>query len=121
MEDPRLARLKRMAPYRRRRERECSISDLVESTRKNAARVQSRTGEFVEAWERLVPRELSVACRMGQFRGGSITILVNSSPAKYELDALLRSGLEARLRQEYNGPLTRVRTKLVAAGSDDDS
>ncbi len=121
MTDPRLARLRRMAPYRRRRERDCTISDLVDSTRKAASRTQARAGAFVETWERLVPAPLSGACRLGQMRGGSITILVESSSVKYELDGLLRSGLEARLRQEYDGPLTRVRTRLVAAEPDAES
>ena len=54
-----------------------------------------------------------MACRLGEFRGGMITILVESSSAKYQLDNLLRSGLEVRLRSEYPGPLTRVRTRLA--------
>ena len=113
MNDPRLARLRRLAPYRRRQERECSITDLVESTQKSARRTQSRSGAFTEVWERLVPTEISNDCRLGEFRGGVITILVESSSAKYQLDNLLRSGLEVELRRDYPGPLTRVKTRLA--------
>lgn len=121
MNDPRLARLRRLAPYRRRRDRDCTISDLVDSTRKTARKTQTRTGAFTEAWERLVPEELSMACRLGEFRGGVITILVESSSAKYQLDNLLRSGLEVDLRREYPGPLTRVKTRLAPKSAPDRS
>ena len=113
MNDPRLARLRRLAPYRRRQDRECSITNLVESTQKSARRTQSRSGAFTEIWERLVPAEISNACRLGEFRGGVITILVESSSAKYQLDNLLRSSLEVELRRDYPGPLTRVKTRLA--------
>ena len=119
--DPRLARLRRMAPYRRRRDRDCTISDLVEATQKSARKTQSRSGAFTEVWERLVPAEVSSACRLGEFRGGVITILVESSSAKYQLDNLLRSGLEVELRRDYSGPLTRVKTRLSPSTPSDGS
>ena len=62
-----------------------------------------------------------MACRLGEFRGGVITILVESSSAKYQLDNLLRSGLEVDLRREYPGPLTRVKTRLAPKSAPDRS
>ena len=118
MTDPRLARLRRIAPYRRKWDPETSISGLVESTKKVAKRNEGRLSTFTEAWDRHVPEQLSRACRFGEMRGGTITVLVESSPAKYELDRLLKSGLEAELRRSYSGPLSRIRTKLSPAPDD---
>ena len=118
MQDPRLARLARIAPYRRRRDFNPSIGEIVESTRKRAARDEKRFSSFSEAWERLVPSEILACSRLGGTRGSTITIEVESSSAKYELDRLLRTGLEDNLRRLYTGPLTRIRTRL---GSPDQS
>ncbi|HAW95445.1 MAG: hypothetical protein CMJ33_03615 [Phycisphaerae bacterium] len=115
MTDPRLARLRRIAPYRRKWDPDTSISGLVESTKKVAKRNEGRLATLTEAWDRLVPEQLTSACRFGEVRGGTITILVESSPAKYELDRLLKSGLEAELRRAYSGPLSRIRTRLSPA------
>ena len=113
MTDSRLARLARIAPYRRRREREPSITKIVEDTLKKARRDEKRIGSFAEAWEALVPEELLRACTIGSVRGSKITIEVDSSSAKFELDRLLRGGLQVELRRLYTGPLTEVRTKLA--------
>ena len=112
MQDPRLARLARLAPYRRRRDFDPSIDGILDSTVKKAKRDEKRFSSFSEAWAQLVPAEILSCSRLAGSRGSSITIEVDSSSAKYELDRLLRTGLEADLRRLYNGPLTKVRTKL---------
>lgn len=113
MTDPRLTRLARIAPYRRRREPEASIQKIVETTLRKARRDEKRMGSFAEAWEALVPATLLGACTIGAVRGSKITIEVDSSAAKFEIDRLLRSGLQVELRRLYAGPLTDVRTKLA--------
>ena len=112
MRDPRLARLARIAPYRKRREFDPSIESILDTTRKKARRDEKRLASFTEAWEMLVPPDVLASCRLAGARGSTITIEVDSSPAKYELDRLLRNGLEANLRRLYTGPLTKIRTRL---------
>lgn len=119
MQDPRLARLARIAPYRRRRDFDPSIGAMLDSTKKQAKRDEKRFSSFSQAWEQLVPAEILACSRLSSTRGTTITIEVDSSPAKYELDRLLRTGLETSLRQLYNGPLTRIRTKLGAPDQPD--
>jgi hypothetical protein len=117
MTDPRLARLARIAPFRRRRDRDPSITKMVEETLRKARRDEKRIGSFAEAWERLVPEEIVRSCTIGSVRGSKVTVQVNSSSAKFELDRLLRSGLMVELRRLYSGPLTEVRTKLGSPGT----
>ncbi|MCH2145030.1 MAG: DUF721 domain-containing protein [Phycisphaerales bacterium] len=119
MQDPRLARLARIAPYRRRRDFNPSIGEIIESTKKKAVRDEKRFSSFSQAWEQLVPAEILACSRLSSTRGTTITIEVDSSPAKYELDRLLRTGLEANLRRLYSGPLTRIKTKLGATDQSD--
>lgn len=119
MRDPRLARLARLAPYRGRREFDPTIDSILESTKKRARRDEKRLASFTEAWERLVPPEILASCRLVGARGSTITVEVDSSPAKYELDRLLRNGLEANLRRLYTGPLVNVRTRLGAPDQPD--
>ena len=119
MRDPRLARLARLAPYRGRREFDPSIDALLDSTRKRAKRDEKRLATFTEAWERLVPPNVLACCRLLGARGSTVTVEVDSSPAKYELDRLLRTGLEAKLRQLYTGPLVKIRTRLGAPDQSD--
>lgn len=112
MKDPRLARLARIAPYRRLREVDASIGKLVKDTKKRAQRDEKRYSSFTEAWQQLVPAELLACSRLAGTRGATITVEVDSSAAKYELDRLLRTGLETNLRSLYRGPLSRIRTRL---------
>ena len=112
MKDPRLARLARLAPYRRLHSFDHSIKSLVQNTKKRVQRDEKRFSSFSEAWEQLVPANLLAASRLASSRGSTITIEVDSSAAKYELDRLLRTGLETNLRSLYTGPLTRIKTRL---------
>lgn len=119
MRDPRLDRLARIAPYRGRREYDPSINSFLETTKKRAKRDEKRLASFTEAWERLVPPEVLASCRLVGARGSTVTVEVDSSPAKYELDRLLRTGLQANLRRLYTGPLINVRTRLGAPDQSD--
>lgn len=85
---------------------------MVEETLRKARRDEKRIGSFAEAWEKLVPEKLLSSCTIAAVRGSKVTVKVDSSSAKFELDRLLRSGLEVELRRLYSGPLTAVRTKL---------
>ena len=112
--DARFARLRRIAPSRRLPTRDVSITGLIAAAEKDARRAQRRLGSFSECWAALVPENIRADCQLGDIRGGAVTILVGSSAAKFELDRLLRAGLEAQLRSNFDGPLTRVKTKLAA-------
>ncbi len=70
---------------------------------------------IVAAWEEQVPPELSRHCRLESLRRGVLRVAVDSSEHLYELDRLLREGLEATLQRAHRGGLRRV--QLVLRGT----
>jgi hypothetical protein len=59
-----------------------------------------RTRKFAgigEVWDTLLPPELNEHCCLDSFRGGTLTVLVDSSPHLYRLKQLLLDGLQKKL------------------------
>lgn len=94
------------------REKEVSISSLVSATGKTAERINRKLGRLIGLWEELVPEGLAFRSRLASLRGGVLQVEVDSSAVGYELDRLLRCGLEAELRARFSGTLTRVRLSV---------
>lgn len=103
----------RLRAARVRPARDLSIASLINATHKRAADVQRRLGELIEIWEALVPEELSSHTRLTALRGSVLHVAVDSSPIAFELDRLLREGLDVALRQRYRRTLTRVKVTLA--------
>ncbi len=82
--------------------------------RREIERTYRRTGGFGKLWIELVPPELAATTNLQGYARGVLTVSVCDAAAKYELDRLLRSGLEQELRQR--APSTLRRVKLVLAG-----
>ena len=98
--------------YRRRRERETSIHDLVAQARQTAKRDEKRLGSLVRLWEECIPPALAARTALNGLRRGVLHVRVDSAATGFELDRVLRSGAEAQLRAAYRGTLLRVRTKI---------
>jgi hypothetical protein len=75
-------------------------------------RTHRRLGEFIDLWERTVPPRLAAQTTVTGIRAGTAHVLVESSAALYELDRLLREGVEQTLRSQYRGTLIRVRLRI---------
>jgi len=72
-------------------------------------RTGARLGEFIDAWEDLLPARLRNETRVSNYRAGTVHVTVSSSGPLYEIDRLLREGLEADLRRRVKGTLAKVR------------
>lgn len=68
-------------------------------------------GELASVWDEVVPEEYRDHTALESFSRGTLTVLVDSSPHRYQLETLLRSGLLRLLTQRFSGALNRV--KLV--------
>lgn len=73
-----------------------------------------RTGGFGKLWSDIVPGELGAASTIQSYARGVLTVAVNDAAAMYEIDRLLRSGLEQQLRER--APSTLKRVKLILTG-----
>jgi hypothetical protein len=107
--------------HRARPQRETSIAPIVGAWARNATRVQRRLGELIALWEELLPAEVASRTAVTGLRGGTLQVNVDSAAAMYELDRLLRGGLEQSLRERWRGSLMRVRVRLGPLGPDENA
>lgn len=88
------------------------VSGLVASVRQTVSRTDHRLGQLMDLWLVLVPESLAEQTRLTAYRGGRLYVDVESAAARFELDRLLRNGLEATLRQRFTGTLSGVRLRI---------
>lgn len=104
-------RIQQAQRYKARRERDVSMRAAIESTMESSTRMQRRMGTLLDLWCDLVPEELARHTAIVSLKRGVLQVEVDSAPAGFELDRLLRSGLEPELRRRFNGTLSRVKVK----------
>ena len=104
--------IEQLRKHRQRRDRDLSIAPLIGAMDGDARRTQRRLGALIDLWSQLVPGELEKHSRVVGVRGGVVAVQCDSSSTKYELDRLLRQGLEQELRKRYPSTLTKIRLSL---------
>lgn len=109
-------RIRRLAGWRARPDRGREVAGDLAGVARDLKRLERTIGAATDAWARLAPPALQSCASVETFRGGTLTLRVDSSGAGFEIDRALRSGLEANLRMAVPG-LVRVRTR-VGAGPD---
>ena len=107
-----LQRLERLRQRRTRSEADPSIGRVVSGVAERAARTQRRLGALTDVWESLVPAEIVARTRLTSLRGGVARVVVDSASTAYELDRMLRGGLEQQLRRRFRGTLMRIRISI---------
>jgi len=108
-----LQKVERLRGLRNRPQRDLSIDAIIRSTAETAEKTQKRLGSVIDLWEQVVPAGLVSRTRIDHLRGGTLHVSVDSSSTAYELDRLLREGLERDLRSQYRGTLMRVRVRVA--------
>ncbi len=66
-------------------------------------------GELARVWDEIVPDEFREHTALESFSRGTLTVLVDSAPHRYQLETLLRAGLLRLLTQQFSGALNRVK------------
>lgn len=108
--DPDQRRLDRLRHWRNWRDPDLSLGFLQKAFKRDVERPYKQLGELAQLWEQLLPRELATHTRLDSFSRGVLRVTVDSSPRLYELDRLLRAGLQRQLVQHQTGTkLQRVR------------
>lgn len=119
MTHPALQRIGQLQAWRGRRPFDPSIAGFVSAVADGAQRTQRRLGELAELWQELLPPEIANQTALAGLRGGVLQVTADSSAVSFELDRLLRGGVEADLRRRYRGTLVRIRIRVeqIAAGA----
>jgi len=106
--------VERLRQWRNRPAPEVAVGPIVEGLEKQLAKGHKQFGKVVELWLELVPEELASKTRLASLSRGVLTVEVPDSVAMYELDRLLRSGVERELRERCKAPVRSVRVKVAA-------
>eukprot|EP00919_Chromeraceae_sp_WS-2016_P041310 GHVR01098492.1.p1 GENE.GHVR01098492.1~~GHVR01098492.1.p1 ORF type:complete len:161 (-),score=10.03 GHVR01098492.1:295-777(-) len=93
-------------------ERNLTITATVDQYRREASKSRRGMGNFVDAWEAVVPAEIAATSRVRGVRGGIARIGVVDSATSYEIDQQLRGGMLAELRLAFGGTLRRVKLEI---------
>jgi hypothetical protein len=104
-------RLQRLRGFRNRPEPDLTLGFLARQFKHEVAKPHKQLGALAEAWMRLTPMELLPFTRLDGYGRGTLRVSVTDSAKLYELDRLLREGMQQRLAVESKTPTLR-RVKL---------
>ena len=107
-----LDQLKTMCRYKGRRVFDQSIAQVVNRVEDRATDTRRRLGKVIDVWDRVVPEEVGGRTKITALRAGVLYVRVESSSMRFELDRLLRGGLEDELRRSFHGSLRRVKVTV---------
>ncbi len=114
--------LNRLRQWRNRSDPDYSLRFLEKQFDRDVARPHKQLGKLVGLWQELVPEALLKHTRLEGLSRGTLRIAVDSSPHLYELNQLLRGGLEREMirRQPGNTSLRRIRLRVAETTFADD-
>ena len=104
--DP-VSRLDELCRRRRGVEADHSLAFLKDDFARRVTRPFKQLESFVGVWQSLVPPALIEHTRLEGLSRGVLRVAVDSSAHLYELDMLLRQGLERRMIRQHKGPAFR--------------
>jgi hypothetical protein len=105
--DPQSDSLKRLRQWRTRPEPDLGMGFLKKLVKNQIEKPYKQLALIVEAWQSLVPAELEPHTRLEGLTRGTLRVVVDSSPRLYQLDRLLRGGLEQNLIMANRGQAFR--------------
>lgn len=111
-------RLERLRGFRNKPETDLSLGFLKDAFKREVERPYKQLAAITEVWARLVPEPLARHARLESLQRGVLRVAVSSSAHLYELDRLLRDGLQQRLIIEHRGPAIRKVQLHVAEFND---
>lgn len=79
---------------------------------KTLARDGKRMGGVVDGWEACAPKALQECVRISGYARGVLSVVIDSAPARFELDRAMRGGLETQLRTVIGPGFVRLRATI---------
>ena len=65
--------------------------------------------QLAEVWDEVVPESIRDHTALEGFQRGTLTVLVDSAPHRFQLKTLLAGGLMKHLQSRFSGALDKVR------------
>lgn len=111
--DPHEDHVRNLRRWREGEERDLSLEFIGDHVKKKIARPHKQVGQLAALWTQHVPAHLLERTALASMTRGVLTVHVADSAALYELDRLLRAGLERTIKA--SAPTTLRRIKLTVA------
>jgi len=108
-----LRQLERLRRWRNGRPTgDLSLSYMPDWVKRQVVQPHVQLGRVVKVWQDLIPGRLCDRTALVSLSRGVLTVHVTDSPTMYELDRLLRGGLERRIKTSCRAKITRIKLKL---------
>jgi len=104
-----LEQLLQLRQLRQRKERDHTIAPAIVSISEQIRTSDRKLTQLVELWRELVPEHLQHHATPTRVHSGVLHVEVDCAATAYEVDRLMRGGVEQTLRSRYNGTLLRVK------------
>lgn len=112
--DPVQDHLDRLRESRSLPKRDLSLGFLSEQFKRDVAKPYKQLGDLAELWGQLVPGRLVERSRLIGLSRGVLHVEVDNAAAHFEIDRLMRGGLQKQLIEGHKGPAFRkVQIKVV--------
>ncbi|MHC4993590.1 MAG: DciA family protein [Planctomycetota bacterium] len=111
--------LENLRQWRNRKPRDLTLGYLKKYVARKYTRPLSQMGPFAELWQEALPPRLHRRTALVALHNGVLTIHVADSPTLYQIDRLMRSGLERQLKSQSKAAITCIKLKLGAVKTDD--
>lgn len=108
--------IENLRKWRNPRGRDVTLGHVVEMVQRQYARPHKQLGRVVELWEQHVPDKLRQQTALVGLTKGVLTVHVSDSAALYELDRLLRGGVELQLKTACKTTLRKIKLQVAAVG-----
>ncbi len=100
--------------YRPDRDRSLSfVGDLV---KKQVTRPHQKLGKAAAAWSELIPEHLLRRTALARLRAGVLTVYAADDATRYELDCLLRSGVQRNIQRRCKASVRRIKVQVGPVG-----
>lgn len=94
--------------------RDLSLGFLTKQFKRDVAKPFKQLGDLAELWRELVPTHLVERSRLVGLSRGVLHVEVDNPAAHFEVDRLLRGGLQKQLIAGHKGPAFRkVQVKVI--------
>lgn len=84
-----------------------SLGFLAQQFKKDVAKPYKQLGDLSALWQQLLPAKLVDKSRLVGLSRGVLHVEADNAAASYEIDRLLRAGLQKQLIQSHKGPAFR--------------
>ena len=77
----------------------------------NLGKKVHQLADLAKIWDEIIPLELAKHTAVDKFSRGVLTVIVDSSPHRFQLQTLINGGLKKMVQEKFGGAINRI--KLV--------